>query len=173
MMQQISVNPVVGWQKLTENMHTEALAHTPTASETQECRGASTTQNTPPTSMISVSHLEPGPHQRSFIASLKRLVVWWPGEGILCWDISMTSSRLIIEPTQRLCKVTFDTLSLCFFSLSTGPKLSTLPNVWFFLELKSTMFSLRRSCVWVIPFQGKKLKTHMYQASPTTTPWQA
>ena len=75
MMQQISVNPVVGWQKLTENMHTEALAHTPTASETQECRGASTTQNTPPTSMISVSHLEPGPHQRSFIASLKRLVV--------------------------------------------------------------------------------------------------
>ena len=47
---------------------------------------------------------------------------------------------LFIEPTQRLSKGNFwQPVSRI---LSTGPKLSTLPKVWFFLGLKSTLFSL-------------------------------
>ena len=147
-------------------MHTGALAHTPTAGEIQECRGASTTQNTPPTSMISVSHLEPGPHQCCFIASHKRLVVWWPGEGILCWHISMTSFS---SNQPNVCaKVTFDTLSRGFCQLVQSCLHCPMSD---FSWSSVWAPSLPRSCVWVIPSQGNKLETHMYQASLTTTPW--
>ena len=116
--------------------------------------------------------LEPGPHQWCFIASHKRLVVWWPGEGILCWH---SKSRWL--PFHR-----------------TNPT-SVQSNFWHLvsrfhcqlvqscLHYPMSDFSwswnrhcsiwapfLRRSCVWVIPSQVNKLKTHIYQASPTTTP---
>ena len=124
-------------------MHIEALAHTPTAGEIQECRSASTTQNTPPTSMISVSHLETGPHQWCFIASHKRLVVWWPGEGILCWHISMTSFS---SNQPNVCaKVTFDTLSLGFTVNWSKVVYTAQCLIFLGVEIDTVQFELRLS----------------------------
>ena len=90
--------------------------------------------------------------------------------------LSYLDDFLFIEPTQRLCKGNFwHPVS----QLHCQPVQSYLhcpmsDFSWSWNRHCSVWVpSLRRSCVWVIPSQGNKLKTHMYQASPTTTPWQA
>ena len=126
--------------------------------------------------MISVSNLNPGALPRVFHRLTQ--VVWWPGEGVLCcisrWLSCHRSNPTSVQSSfwhpvklTRVSRLHYQLVQSCLpypmsdFSWSWNQYFS----VW--------APSLRRSCVCVvIPSQRNKLKTQMYQASPSTTPWQ-